>query len=197
MLVVCYKINDTLVGNYDRDANACSGIILIGVTGVLNIANLTFVGLMYYWFSGCTVNIFLISITVLSGIAFIVLVLFKKREDASILTSSMVFTYCLYLQWSALASDESTVCNPFLDSAQNTVFQIALGLFFTMASLFVISASTKKDEDKTISTSINQHMMEDERDNGEKLDDVEDNEGKKIDHEEIHTFPISTASIFF
>src|SRR4051794_33228595 len=32
MLVVAYKINETLVGNYERDQGGCSGVILIGLT---------------------------------------------------------------------------------------------------------------------------------------------------------------------
>ena len=37
MLVVAYKINDTLVGNYERDQGGYSGAILIGMTVVLTV----------------------------------------------------------------------------------------------------------------------------------------------------------------
>ena len=40
MLVVAYKINDALVGNYEREQGGCSGVILIIVTVILTVGNI-------------------------------------------------------------------------------------------------------------------------------------------------------------
>ena len=79
--------------------------------------------------------------TMLIGIGMYVIVFFKTRDDASLFTSSLVFSYHLYLQWSALASDDDEHCNPFFTGTSSaTTMQVILGLFFTILSLFVIAA---------------------------------------------------------
>lgn len=82
--------------------------------------------------------------TLAASIASYTIVFFKTREDASILTSSIVVAYLLYLQWSALSSRPNDVCNPFEFSSKNTVLQIVVGAFVTIISLLTISASTQK-----------------------------------------------------
>lgn len=98
MLVVAYKINEVLVGNFNDNGDSCSGAILIGVTATLTIISLVWNGFQYYWYNGCGYNNVIISVTVIAGIAFFGFVLIKRtREDASILTSSIVFVYVTYL----------------------------------------------------------------------------------------------------
>jgi len=43
MLIVAYKINETLVANYEEDESGCSGAILIGLTLIILGANITWV----------------------------------------------------------------------------------------------------------------------------------------------------------
>ena len=199
MLVVAYKINEVLVGNYERDQSNCSGIIIVLVTVVLSLVNVTWAILQYMWYGGCGYNDILITITLVCGIAFYVLVIMRTRKDASILTSALVFTYILYLQWSALASNPNKTCNPFGGSASNTVAQISLGLFFTFICMVVISGSTKSSDDQTTLTQqVNGGLMEDKEDTtGERLDDVEKSNGKVVDQDDMHAFPISSATILF
>ena len=97
----------------------------------------------------------IISVTIIAGIVFFVIVLLRTREDASILTSSVVLLYITYLQWSALASNPNETCNPFMFSNTNTVFQIILGLFFTYIALMIISGSTKKSDEDNITARVN------------------------------------------
>lgn len=108
----------------------------------------------------------IITITLIACVAFYVLVLFRTREDASLLTSSIVVAYILYLQWSALASNPDQECNQFLDSNANTTLQIIAGLCFTFISLAVISSSTK-DQTGTnnIAAKMNQPLMEEKPEN--------------------------------
>jgi hypothetical protein len=51
------------------------------------------------------------TVTVISVLVSYAIVFLRTREDASILTSSVVSSYLLYLQWSALASRNNETCN--------------------------------------------------------------------------------------
>ena len=135
------------------------------------------------------------TVTIVASIASYAVVFFRTRQDASILTSSIVVNYLLYLQWSALSSRPNDECNPFQNSAANTVMQIVTGSFVTAVSLMVISSTTKKSENLT--TKLNQPLMEDEEDNHEKLEPVTKRNGDTIDQDEMHSFPITSATIFF
>jgi hypothetical protein len=100
MLVVAYKVNDVLVGNYsleNSDGVSLSTVILIGITGLITIGNIVWLVFQYIWFSGCTTNNIIITITLVASIASYGIVFFRTREDASILTSSIVVAYLLYL----------------------------------------------------------------------------------------------------
>jgi len=165
MLVVAYKINESLVSNYEAENTngvGCSGIIIIVLTVLITVGNITWAVFQYIWFNGCAYNDVIITITLIASIAFYIVVFFRTREDASILTSSIVVAYILYLQWSALASNPNTECNPFDSSAVNTTMQIIVGLFFTFFSLIIISGSTKKSDESNLTTKMNQPLMEDD-----------------------------------
>jgi len=77
---------------------------MIFITAVVTIGNIVFIVFQYIWFSGCSTNNVIMTITLISAIASYAIVFFRTREDASILTSTIVVAYLLYLQWSALAS---------------------------------------------------------------------------------------------
>ena len=132
----------------------------------------------------------------IAGVVMYGLVLLRTREDASILTSSIVLSYCLYLQWSALSSDNDKKCNPYTDSAANTLTLLVFGCFFTFTSLLVISASTQKEEEKNLAVAVNSALLENEGDDGAVVQDIEEN-GVKKTAQEMHVFPITTATILF
>jgi hypothetical protein len=121
MLIVSYKLNDSLVGNYNRTNAPGIAAIIIIMTSLLTGLNVTWIVYQYIWFSGCGYNTSFITITTVLGGAFYGLIFLRTRSDASILTSSFVLLYCLYLQWSAMASNVSgSECNPFYGSNANT-----------------------------------------------------------------------------
>jgi hypothetical protein len=183
MLVVAYKVNDILVGNYQNEVSeglGCSGVIVIALTVLLTAGNIVWLIFQYIWFSGCTSNNFIITITVLASFASYAVVFFRAREDASILTSSIVVSYLCYLQWSALSSRPNTdgnICNPFVESNANTVLQIVIGSAITVISLMVISTTTKRSDKDNLTTRINQPLMEDDEDDHEKIDPVTRSDG--------------------
>ena len=137
--------------------------------------SLVWIGFQYYWYHGCGYNDVLITITIICGVAFYGLIFIRTRPDASLLTSSVVLLYVTYLLWSALASNpnKDPECNPFAQSGTNTALQISLGLFFTFVSLIIISGSTKKSDENNLTARMNSPMMEDDEDDGERLDPVE------------------------
>lgn len=150
MLIVAYTINDTLVRNVDVDGGkmGCSAIILISLTLILFGGNITWIVFQYIEFSNsfCGWNWWQMTITCVAAVAMYGLVLLRTRKDASIFTSSLVLTYVLYLQWSALSSNPNLECNPYVSAAWNTTFLMIMGMVFTFISLLIISAATFKEE---------------------------------------------------
>ena len=198
MLLVSYKINDTLVSNFNKDPTSCSKWILILVSVFFFSATVYSLIKQYKDFS-CGSNTFILVITTVAVVGMHVLVFFKPRQDASILTSSIASVYILYLQWSALSSDRNSHCNPNLNQGSNVFWQISLGLFVTFVSLGM-SGATIKSEDEP------KHDKE-----GEEHSDDEDSKTKPIINEnqrpsqknkqqklaEDHVFAISNATIIF
>ena len=73
---------------------------------------------------------------------------------------------------------------------------MALGLFFTFVSLFVISFTSRKDEEDNITTKLNQAMMDDENQPKEALDNIEEL-GVKKSAREMHVFAVTPATVHF
>jgi hypothetical protein len=73
---------------------------------------------------------------------------------------------------------------------------MALGLFFTFLSLFVISFTTRKDEEDNISTKLNQAMMDAENQPKEKIENIEEL-GIKKSAREMHVFAVTPATVHF
>lgn len=193
MLIVGYKVNDTLVRNYEQDTSNCSGIILMLVTIVLTVINAWWMIAQYISF-GCAGNEIIMTVTAIGVVAMYGLVFLRLRKDSSILTSSIAALYCLYLQWTALSSDQDPECNPNLGEASNTIYQIGCGLAFTAVSLTVVSASSKSDDENSIPAGLGEHLMENKNEINE-TEDIERKDGQR--DQDAHVFAISNATIVF
>jgi len=191
MLVVAYKINDSLVENANADAGSCSSIILVGFTLLLTCFNGYWLVKQYIEFGSCGYCNWTMSVTLIAIVAMYGLVLLRSRADASILTSSVAACYCLYLQWAALSSDTEQEF-PKIDRTANAVWQIFAGLFVTMVALFVISGSTKTSEEANLTSDAGGHILEKKEDLDDKVEDPTG--GNK---ENVHVFAISSATIIF
>ena len=79
------------------------------------IGNVTWIVYQFKDFGGkgCPLNDILMIVTCIFGVLIHVLVCFTPREDASILTSSLVLSYNVYLQWAAFSSLPDETCNPY------------------------------------------------------------------------------------
>lgn len=199
-MLVAYSLNDLLISNVDREggsACSCSGIILILTFVLTTVGNIVWLVYQYVEFAneGCGANYTFIIISTVLGVLMYGVVLIRTRKDASMLTSAIVWSYQLYLQWSAMSSSPNQQCNPYTSSSGNTTAEIILGLFFTFLSLLIVGGSTTKG-DPTVTDTMSAHMMENENEVSYQKVDVEAG-GKKISAEEAHVFPISTATILF
>lgn len=170
MLIVAYGINDALVSSYNQDSSKGFAILLIIITVVIYILSILFLIYQYIWFGDCDGNVAIITITLIMAVIFFVLVILKTREDASILTTAIVFLYCLFLSWAAMASRPTTECNPFLDSSSNFTFQVLFGFLITIITLIVAAASTTDSGSGTegkaggIAKKVNTPLAEDAND---------------------------------
>lgn len=206
MLIVAYVINNSLVKSVSAsggNAGSCAGITLIALFTILTIGNITWIVFQFIEFSGCGGNIAIMICTCVIGAIMYALVFLKTREDASMFTSSLVLTYCLYLQWSAMSSNQDPTCNPFnsasmsgLNYSANSISMIVLGLLFTFSALFTVSAITKHSDEDNLTTKMNEPLLEDEADTGDVVEDVEEGD-KKVTAKEAHVFPITNATITF
>ena len=90
------------------------------------------IGLLYHYFKGCGGNTAIISMSLL-GIVFVMLVQLSGFEG-SLLTSSVISLYVVYLGYSAVSKDPYGMCNPQL-AKENDPYDIIMGLFLTALSL--------------------------------------------------------------
>lgn len=207
ILVLAYVINNALVSRASRPGGSWAKILLVAAFLVLTISNLAWIVIMFVEFGhkGCGGNIAIMCGTLVSGIAMYGLVLVRSRSDASMFTSSLVLTYCLFLQWSAFTSDIKTECNPLSplsDSGRNfyanTVMMTVLGLFFVFSSLLTVAAITKKEgDDKQMATELNSAMLSAELSDRNTINDVELNDGAVKTAAEMHVFPVTATTIYF
>ncbi|GLC42848.1 hypothetical protein PLESTB_001430300 [Pleodorina starrii] len=132
--------NDSWVANGEDDNRWLYG--LMGLTCVGYGGTLTLAGFMYYWFKpagagSCSLNIALITLTLLLVVGFSVLSLAPMARGGSIFPSSMIALYAAYLCFSALQSEPRDYqCNGLghrLTAASGST--LALGMVVTLASV--------------------------------------------------------------
>jgi len=200
MLIVAYVINNSLVTAAGKtEGFGFSAFLLVAFFVLFTGGNITWLVYQYINFSACGGNLAILITTTVIGVIMYGLVVLRTRQDASMFTSSLVYFYCLFLQWSAFSSDSVDTCNPFnvnnpnnsKNIRANTICMMVIGLLFAFACLLVVSAITKHEDEQQMATNMNAALIADEKDEGEKVNDIEDATGKKT-AEEMHVFPITT-----
>ena len=172
--------------------------ILIILTVVLAGCNIVWIILQFSQYSSCTFTIWQQIFTCVAGFTMYALVLLKTRDDASIFTSSLVLTYTLYLQWSALTSNPDLTCNPNIQSAGSSTFELTTGLIFTFVTLLVISSHTlSEDESPKVATGINAPILEMQTFKDNKQDKEDERKIEKGEDLERKALPITSATIMF
>mmetsp|Transcript_42636 Transcript_42636/g.89470 ORF Transcript_42636/g.89470 Transcript_42636/m.89470 type:complete len:489 (+) Transcript_42636:153-1619(+) len=138
LIDLAYNWNDSWVGKADSADRLewGSGAKWLRATIAICLAFyiLAFVGigLLYHYFNGCGGNTAIITMSLLGIIAVTLLQL--SGVDGSLLTSSVISLYVVYLGYSAVSKNPHGACNPQL-AKENDPYDIVMGLFLTALSL--------------------------------------------------------------
>lgn len=104
---------------------------ILGMSVFLYVAALVGIILLYKFFTECTENTVVISLTWV-GIV-IITGAQLSGEEGSLLTTAVISAYSTYLAYSIVSKNPNAVCNPTLGG--DDIWGIVLGLCFTMVSL--------------------------------------------------------------
>jgi len=140
LIDVAYNWNDSWVENSSAadDQEWGSGVVwlraIIAATTGLFAATITGIILLYVYFTGCAENTAVITLTLLGIVAIVAIQLFLPGvEDGSLLTTSVISTYAVYLAYTVVTKNPNGECNPTL--GDNNVTGIVVGLALTLISL--------------------------------------------------------------
>lgn len=86
---------------------------------------------LYNEFGDCASNVWIITLTLLGVCAMTGIQL--AGQEGSLLTSSVISLYSVYLAWMMVSKNPHGQCNPYL--GENNTMGIAIGLFLTVISL--------------------------------------------------------------
>lgn len=125
------------------------------------------------------------------SVFYVILVILRLRENASLFTTAAMVMYLIYLNWSALASRPNRDCNPFWMRDHGTILQILFGLIFTFLTLVILAFGSNSEGGGPESKL--QKLAADDNDSKDELEE-ETRDGKK---QEAHVFPISPATMIF
>lgn len=137
LIDVAYNWNDDWVeraNEADQLAYGTGSGWLQGIVGVciaFYTSSIVIIGLMFANFDECTGNAWVISLTLIAVVGITALQL--SGTDGSLLTSSVMSLYIVYLCFSIVSLNPKHECNPRL--GENDVWGITVGLFFTVVSL--------------------------------------------------------------
>lgn len=109
------------------------------------IGGLTTTVLNYFWFSttsGCPLNVGLITVTLVLGILYTMYSISAWVEAGSLLTSSMVNIYCVYLCWYALVSEPEEECNDWT-SRSSTIVIVTFSVIPTLITILYLMFQKK------------------------------------------------------
>ena len=121
----------------------------------------------FIWFSHCGLAKFILGVTIFFVIGFYVIGLLPLcdynrglRKDNNIFVASLASTYITYLSWAALSSNPDEECNPFTDSAKNTIWNIIAGTIFTACTVLSIATASDDGTDNKKAV-LHKHIAED------------------------------------
>lgn len=138
LIDLAYNWNDSWVGK----ADACDRLewgsgakwlkATIAACALFYLLSFIGIGLLYHVFGGCGSNNAVISMTLIGIIAVTILQL--SGTEGSLLTSSIISLYVVYLGYSSVSMNPHGACNPQLAKGNDT-WDIILGLVLTGVSL--------------------------------------------------------------
>mmetsp|Transcript_18752 Transcript_18752/g.46452 ORF Transcript_18752/g.46452 Transcript_18752/m.46452 type:complete len:458 (+) Transcript_18752:64-1437(+) len=137
LIDVAYNVNDSFVEKANEADQLAYGSgsgwlqAIIGVCVSLYVASITGIGVMFAEYDGCAGNTWVISLSLIAIIGMTALQL--SGTDGSLLTSSVMSIYVVYLCFSIVSKNPKHECNPRL--GENDVWGITVGLLLTVVSL--------------------------------------------------------------
>ena len=137
LIDVAYNWNDDWVekaNDADRLAyGSGSGWLqaIVGVCLTMYTTSIVAIGFMFSSFDECPANAWVITLTLLAVLGMAALQL--SGDDGSLLTSSVISLYIVYLCFSIVSKNPKHECNPRL--GENDVWGITIGLLLTLVSL--------------------------------------------------------------
>lgn len=138
LIDLAYNWNDSWVGKADSADRLEWGSgakwlrATIAVCVAFYVLSFVFIGLLYHYFSGCGSNTAVITMTLIGILAVTGAQL--SGFEGSLLTSSVISLYVVYLGYSAVSKNPNGMCNPQL-AKENDPYDIAIGLVLTALSL--------------------------------------------------------------
>lgn len=137
LIDIAYDWNEDWIDRADQQDRLSYGSgstwlhAIVGTCATLYLLALTGIGLLYHYFSDCAENTWIITLTLLGLLAFTAIQL--SGTDGSLLTSSIMSVYVVYLAYSMVSKNPDGQCNPQLGG--NDAWGIAIGLSLTAISL--------------------------------------------------------------
>mmetsp|Transcript_15159 Transcript_15159/g.33160 ORF Transcript_15159/g.33160 Transcript_15159/m.33160 type:complete len:290 (-) Transcript_15159:101-970(-) len=136
-MAVAYDWNEDWIDRADQQDRLSYGSgstwlhAIVGTCAAFYLLALTGIGLLYHHFSDCSENTWIITLTLIGMVAFTFIQL--SGTDGSLLTSSIMSVYVVYLAYSMVSKNPDGQCNPQLGG--NDAWGIAIGLTLTAVSL--------------------------------------------------------------
>lgn len=115
--------------------------------GILWVVALTTCIMSYFWFVSdeCGLNIGLITSTLVSGIFYSLLSVTGWFESGSLLCSSMVNAYSVYLCWAALATEPSS-CNSWNGGFESSLLMLLVSVLVSSCVLVMLALVRRNSE---------------------------------------------------
>ncbi|KAL7546260.1 hypothetical protein ACHAWF_009594 [Thalassiosira exigua] len=138
LIDLAYNWNDNWIGKADSADRLEWGSgakwlrATIAVCAAFYLLAFVGIGLLYHHFKGCGGNVAIVTMTLLGILAVTALQL--SGFEGSLLTSSVISAYVVYLGYSAVSKNPHGTCNRML-AKENDPYDIAMGLFLTALSL--------------------------------------------------------------
>jgi len=137
LIDVAYNWNENWVDRADEQDRLSFGSgsswlhAIVGTCISFYVLSLAGIVVLYTHFDGCASNVWVITLTLLGVIALTAVQL--SGSEGSLLTSSILSLYAVYLAYSMVSKNPNGECNPQL--GQDDSWGIAAGLFLTAVSL--------------------------------------------------------------
>lgn len=137
LIDIAYDWNEDWVDRADQEDRISYGAgsswlhAIVATCATFYLTAIVGIAWLYSTFAGCAENTWIITLTLLGILAFTAIQL--SGSEGSLLTSSIISVYTVYLAYSMVSKNPDATCNPHL--ASNDAWGITIGLSLTAISL--------------------------------------------------------------